>query len=119
MKKNVRIIILVIAIAMVAIVFTGCSSNQTSNSTSSDETVNKYDGWEIIAITASAYNGSIGTGSCIVITAIDADNYVHTLDLYGGRIVIVETGTPYLYYDSNYGDQLYITKADLVDYLNN
>lgn len=117
MKKNVRII-LVIAIAMVALLVTGCSSNQASDSTSSVETVNKYDGWEIIAITASAYNGSLGTGSCIVVTAIDADNYVHTLDLNSGRIVIVETGSPYLDYDANYGARLYVTKADLATYLN-
>lgn len=119
MKKNVRIIILVIALAMVALVFAGCSSNQTSSSTSSDETVNKYDGWEIIALTASAYNSSYGTYSCIVVTAIDADNYVHTLDLASGRIVIVETGTPYLSYDNTYGAKLCITKADLATYLNN
>lgn len=118
MKKNVRYIILVIALAMVALVFAGCSSNQTSSSTSSDETVNKYDDWEIIALTASAYHGSYGTYSCIVVTAIDADNYVHTLNLAGGRIFIVETGTPYLSYDNTYGDKLYITKADLATYLN-
>ena len=125
MKKSVRLIVLAIAIAMIAIVFTGCSSNQDSGSATAEapEIIDKYAGWEILSVNASAYHSnSFGTSSCIVVTAIDADNHVHTMILSDSSIAVIETGAPYLQCEKIYANsytKLYITKADLIDYLNN
>lgn len=117
MKKNVRYIVLVIAIAMLAMVFTGCSSNQDANSEASAD-VDRYADWEIISVNTTVYGVSTST-SCIVVAAIDADNNVHTVKLFDHCIEIIESGTPYLHYDKSYGVELHITKADLISYLNN
>lgn len=121
MKKNyVRIIVLVVAIVMMAIVFTGCSDQDANGG--SAKVVDKYSEWEIISVDASVYySKSFGRKSCIVLTAIDADNNVHTMDLYDNDIVIIESGDPYLHCEESYGTYdttLRITKDDLAAYLN-
>lgn len=112
-------IIIIIVLMMIITIFTGCVFDGTPTDEEIDLSITeKYDGYDIIGITPS-YGGSESAKTMLVVTAIDGDNNVHLIYIGPNNIIIIKKGDPYIGgQGGTYERMLFITKEDLVNFIN-
>ena len=119
-KKFVKVLVFVLVGVLLLGTFVGCGSTPEEKEQKLATKNEKYTDWEVIAVTTSTYHvDSFGRRTCLVITCIDDNNVVHTMDLNDFDVKIISNGDPYIAYEHTDGYlKLFITAADLRNYLN-
>jgi hypothetical protein len=119
-KKFVKVLVFVLVGVLLLGTLVGCGSTPEEKEQKLAAKNEKYTDWEVIAVTASTYYvSSFGTRTCFVVTCIDDNNVVHTVDLDDFDVKIISSGDPYIAYEHTEGyPKLFITDEDLRNYLN-
>ena len=122
MKRVLCVFLMVVLLMCTVFMNVSCSQSPEELQQAEESVKEKYDGWTIVAIDATAYYSSTSPSSVFTVTALDEDNNVHLKTMRSYQIVIDDTvETPYFgYLKSGVSDLgLYISRTQFIKMVSN